>query len=221
MEHLPHGAVFGSIDVPCLFNTPYDGSEFPGYPRRTGWNLPKLIEGDLDGRTVDEARGFLQSWMYFGLLSLVFGPAVSHFDAEDFVRHDEHGHPLITSSRLSNYVSHWATWELQRSPEQRQERFDIIKACLKAIHRLAIYYRCEDSSLMISKPTRWLLSPEIHLSIILLADSLQHAGFQIFNRPFNLDWGSSPWLVNRMTRSGWCISAISTLLGGQQLQNLH
>lgn len=74
---------------------------------------------------------------------------------------------------------------------------------------------------MISKPTRWLLSPDIHLSITLLADSLQHAGFQIFNRPFNIDWGSSPWLVNRMTESGWCIYAISTLLEGQQLQNLH
>lgn len=218
MDHLPTSAGKPPIEIPYLCRDMYDGGEFATFPQRRGWHLETLLFKELSLSKVpkDEATSFLQSWMYFGLLYHVFQPIPVNFDPFDFVRQDHNGRQLITTRKLPEYVLKWAGWEEQRTPEQRLERFNYMKSCFSLLQRFTIVYCHEDMS-------QWPLDPEICLSIIILADSLMKAGFDILNvgLGFNIDWGSSNLLVGTMKNSGWCIRAISTLLKGQQIHNLY
>lgn len=214
MDHLPHGAGSEPIRVPYICRDMYDGGDFGTFPQRCGWTVDELQLKRLKKLPKDEAAAFLQSWLYFGFLSHVFKPLHLDFDPFDFVREDETGRRLVTTRRLPEYVLKWGVMESQRTPDQQLERFNHLKSGFTLLHRFTICYCHKDTS-------QWPLEPEICLSIIILADTLMKAAFEILKRPFNIEWGVSEFLVEKMKRSGWCIRAISTMLKGQQIHNLY
>ena len=73
MDHLPDFGAAERIRVPYLGAPMYDGGDFNTYPQRVGWDQDKLWNNDLQGRSMQDAIAFLQTWIYFGLLYQVFG----------------------------------------------------------------------------------------------------------------------------------------------------
>jgi hypothetical protein len=220
MDHLINFGAFERIRVPYLCAEMYDGGDFNTYPQRHGWTLDSLWNGDLGDKSVQDAAAFLQAWMYFGLLFQVFEPTGLTFDPYDFIESDESGEREVTTRKLAKYITEWAAWEQLRTPQQREERFNIIKSCFQILCPLTAHFCRFNPYNGHSATSRYPLSSEIGLSVLVLADSITKAGFTITGRKFDVDWGASELLVGRMKNAGWCPTAIATLLKGQQIHNL-
>lgn len=225
---MAHLASFGrspAIKAPYVCQQMFHGSIFD-YPERRGWDKEKLYLGDFEGRTLEETRGFLQEWLYFGPLVHILDIPGMSFNPRDFIYHED-GKQWITTKKLPEYMKRWYFQPEfghmgGRSLQQRQETFQQALSGLQTIHRYVLRYCGKDSNRGIFYPptTFWPLSPELSLSIIALTDSLTKAGFEATNMSFNLHWGVSGFLVDRMVDSGWCPNLISTLTTAQQI-HLH
>ena len=218
MDHLPARNEDLRIPVPYLSDIEYDGGEFFTYGHRVGWDFTKLWNCDLQGKTVAEAARFLQTWLYFGLLHVVFGPAVG-IKNSDFIEEVD-GVRLVTTRNLPIYVLKWRSYEQSRTTEEKQARFRQLKEFLERYIGLTIRWCRPSIEQQLQNPTRWPLSPEICLSIIVLGDTIVKAGFEILRQRFDLDWGDCDLLKYRMRDAGWCPRAIATLCKGQQIHNL-
>jgi hypothetical protein len=77
MDYLPHPRTqHHPVQVPLLFGTiAYDNLGFEHFPRRCGWDITKLLKGDLDGKHPSKAAALLQQWLYFGVIATVFAVA--------------------------------------------------------------------------------------------------------------------------------------------------
>jgi hypothetical protein len=110
MDHLPlpRNPAFPPLEIPYVCLEDYDGGSFMDYPQR----LSVRREGV-------ENISFTQNWLFFGLLGETFGRrsaenkvegliAVSTRDlCRDFVRLNENGSPVLTTSKLADYTSIW------------------------------------------------------------------------------------------------------------------
>jgi hypothetical protein len=221
MDHLPSFGASEPIHVPYLCTKMYDGGDFFHYPERRGWSLEKIREGGELDKSNEESASFLQAWTYFGLLHRFFALWDPSFDPYDFVEEGQHGVRLVTTKRLKDYVFRWFAWQSIATEQQKLERLQHIKPCLVLLHSLIPLYLKNSPETRPMAAKRWPLPPEVLLSTVILADTLQWAGSQVTSFKFNLEWGISPMLVERMWRSGWCPSQTATLCKGQQLQNLY
>jgi hypothetical protein len=201
----------------------FEGSLFD-YPERRGWDKDKLYRGDFEGKSLEDLQGFLQEWLYFGPLFHVLDIPGMSFNPRDFVYRDEEGEEWITTEKLPDYMKRWyfrpsSGWQGGRSLEQREETFKHVYAGLIEIHRYVLRYCGRDSNAGKYHPTTtfWPLSPELSLSIIVLGDSLTKAGYEATGKNFNLNWGNSSLLFDRMIASGWCPNVVSTLTTTQQV----
>jgi hypothetical protein len=218
MDHLPARDEDLRIPVPYLSDIEYDGGEFFTYGHRVGWDFIKLWNCDLEGKTVAQAARFLQTWLYFGLLHVVFGRAVG-IKNSDFIEEVD-GVRLITTKNLPIYVLTWKTYEQSRTTEEKQARFRQVKEFLQRYIGLTVRWCRPSIEQQLRNQTRWPLSPEICLSVIILGDTIVKAGFEILRQRFDLNWGDSDLLKFRMRDAGWCPRAVATLCKGQQIHNL-
>lgn len=65
MDHLP-GAK-NVVDVP-YYGGVFDDGDWDTFPSRQGWNQDLLLNGNLEGRSIDDVTVLLQTWAYLGLL---------------------------------------------------------------------------------------------------------------------------------------------------------
>lgn len=109
LDHLPHveDPAYIPVKVPFL-GVLYDGSDFSTYPQSKGWDTEQLLSGWLGERLGADAESFLQSWLFFGALSEVFGTVGIELDQEDFVRSDASGNKWITTRARRDYITLWA-----------------------------------------------------------------------------------------------------------------
>ena len=220
MEHLIDFGRSEPIRVPYRCTEPYDDGSFVGYPGRKGWTIPELMTRQAATRTSEELVAFLQSWSYFGLLHTVFSPTDSGFNQEAFIEQDEQS-LKVTTKKLPELVLQWQKWEAGRTAQQRKERFVLIKSCFEVLVRLLPRSYAYDVDYNQTTSAPWPGPSELVLSVLILADTLTWAGFRALGHRFDLDWGISPLLIKRMHSAGWCPSVITTVLKGQQLQNLY
>lgn len=221
MDHLPTFGASERIHVPYLCTEMYDCGDFFGYPARRGWNLDEIVKGVETDKSAAESASFLQAWTYFGLLHRFFAPWDPAFDPYDFVEEGQDGVRIVTTNRLEGYVFRWHTWQSSATEQQKKETIQHIKPCLDYLANITPLYHKNSPETRPLAAKRWPLPPEVLLSTVILADTLQWAGSQITGFRFNLDWGISPMLIGRIWRSGWCPSQTATLCKGQQLQNLY
>ena len=220
MEHLRDLPLGQIIQVPYLCHAMYDRDLFDSYYVRMNWDLMALSRGDFKNRSEEEAIGFLQNWMYFGLLWDFFG-SMETFDLAEFFAETGTGPKVVTTARLPYYIRLWYQAAQEKSTEQRNEHFQKTKTRLLSLHHLAAYF-CEGVPFGDGrKRSTWHLPLEISLSIQILADTLQHAGHEILKGSYNIEWGYSPLLKRNMRRDGWCPRAIATCTSGQQIHNLY
>ena len=221
MDHLPSFCASDTISVPYISTEPYDGLSFDKYPERKGLDKGKLLRGELDGYPPGFVASFLQTWMYFGLLSAVLDVPGANYNPEDFISEDNLRRRLVTTRKLRGYVIAWYFRENDGSLEDRSRRFSNMQGCFIELKPFVYRYCSANASQYYKAPSYWPLTPEISLSIMVLADSLMRAGWLITQKPFNHDWGVSSLLVNRMKDLGWCLNTISILKTAQQVHMLY
>lgn len=144
MNHLPRykNSKLPQIEVPYLCKEPYDGLEFKDYPKRKGLELKTI---DLDGTVEkDEADAFLQTWLFFGVLSQTLQVPIRN---EDFVTIDPDGTSVLTTVALPGHVqkSEDALKRLSRSDQEGRIRSGA--RCLQELHWfLGDYIRYGDAA---------------------------------------------------------------------------
>jgi hypothetical protein len=182
-----------------------------GYPQRKGWNKDWLFDfGVFGGKTLAEATSFLQTWLYFGLLTETLGVKVA---TTDFVRKGSTG-AVITTHALPKYLNEWRERDGILSASAKSRRQIKIDICFDEVNKILSAYRSQASA----RP----LSPEVSLSIIILGETLSRAKLRILdtseagtisgrNHAGEIDWGTSELLKDQMLRAGWCPSTIFML----------
>lgn len=212
------------IQVPYVCHRTFSGSILD-YPERQGWDRNALYKGDFTSHGFEETRALLQEWLFFGPLFHIFDVPGIDFDVEDFIRRDEHRETWVTTAKLPLYAQKWyfrlglEQHQGGRTVEQKKADFQHINKCLRMIHRFVLRYCGKDSQngKLYPPSTFWPLSPEISLSIIVLADSITKIGFEGTGMSFNLDWGWSGLLYKRMAAAGWCPNLLSILTMTQEV----
>jgi hypothetical protein len=227
MDHLPNFGASAPIEVPYVGNEAYDGHGFQGYPDRKGWDTANLLRLTFDGRTHEEAASFLQTWLFFGLLFEVIPIDVR---MDDFLKLTEDGRSVITTECLSRYIRDWRQHAQGSSPEQNQKEQAALSECFDYVWQFILSY-CDVSSRELETSripsftpldSQWPISPEISLSIMVLADTLSKAAFTIYRIPMSRgSWGISELLVSRMLDAGWCPNVMSILKSTAQTQPLY
>ncbi|CZR59572.1 uncharacterized protein PAC_09466 [Phialocephala subalpina] len=225
MEHLPpvtkpHDPIF----VPYMGDREYDGLEFASYPARRGFDLDRLLQGDLQGHSVDAIASFLQVWLYFGFIHEFLGVKVN---LEEFVRTDDGGQRWVTTEKLPGilHTIHQDIVAERSHPDYTdkyvQKRNQGLADCLNLEYRV-----WEELSRLAANP----LPPEIALSIQVLAITLQVGATQLLmsNAAGQLAYrNQAPWerglhfrltrnsfLTDRMINQGWCPIVIEQIRAG-------
>ena len=98
MDHLelPRNPKHLPISIPFVARESYDGGEFESYPQRKGWTDAEVAGSDGCTKPKDERASFIQTWLFFGLLSTIFG---SNFEQEDWIARTDPDHPVITNTK--------------------------------------------------------------------------------------------------------------------------
>ena len=107
MDHLPQASnsAFPYPRVPILEGFVYDDGGFTGFPARMGFDKKRLLAGDFAEHSSTITAAFLQSWLYFGMMSEVLG---IHVERADFIVDDHQGQSSITSKpSLLLYIQRW------------------------------------------------------------------------------------------------------------------
>jgi hypothetical protein len=223
MDHLPSLNGCGSyknIEIPYLCKEEYDREGFSGYPLRQGWDKTKILaQGDFGSeRPLKDIQSFLQTWLYFGLLSEVLGIYRVQVETSHFLRKVESGAQYITSEPLQQMATLWGDGEMNlRSKEQtsktgQQTRLRLVTAILEEACDWANTFCAYKGPTVITKPTirssHSPLPPEVSMSISALGDSLNHAKMLIWNLygtpALGLWWGDSEYIIQRILQAGWC-----------------
>lgn len=211
MEHLPFVKnPYEPISIPYLGGPEYDGLEFADYPaRRFGGNFlfPKLLTGDLQGKTELEIAQFLQTWLFFGMIYEAYRLSEDHFvDQRSLVRVD----PVttveyITTVGLPRLFDIWRD-SLKYIPRDSKEfvqyyeryRASMVTAC-------SVYRKLMAQSEI--KGATPLLSHEILLSIQILGAAIDIGVTEVCSNNAKYTWRVVPrsgWLMERMISQGWC-----------------
>lgn len=208
MDHLPcsENHLWQHVRVPYLCQEEYDGLAFSDYPVRKGWQDAHSRALDLSRRSRDDQSAFLQTWLFFGMLTEVFGVPVS---TQDFVKDDQ-----VTTERLSEYTLRWHERLLSMSGARRQECHITAQQCLRTVRDHCLTLLDETTS---DCP----LNPEIRLSVRILGESLSQTKHWIWmsilghNPPGYIDvrskWGPSKLLGEMLLEKNWCPNHINFL----------
>lgn len=141
---------------------------------------------------------FLQSWLFFSLLSRVLGVKIH---VERFVRHDSR---FVTTEDLPHLLQEWESREQSAERDNDRER--------RHIH---IDSSLDDASNFVSnwchEGDKWDLPPNLWLSIAILGETLTRARLKILPargipewENFNeRRWGGSKSLEDAMVNNGW------------------
>ena len=115
MDHvrIPKDPVGPLIEVPYLCAEEYPRLPFQAYPAFNKWTLADIFfrpqwtreapwddDRTTDRRPIEEATSFLQSWLFFGLLTTIL-PIAS---VQDFVALNASGTAIITTRKLPEYI---------------------------------------------------------------------------------------------------------------------
>jgi hypothetical protein len=176
MDHLPspdHPCY--AVPVPYLCKEIYDGLGFEKYPRRAGWDVLKLLDADLGTHSVDELGGFIQTWLYFGILADVFAIIGLDFDQTSFVAQLPSGESVVSSIPLLDHISKWQKKAESLPADERKAQGKRVREVLE---RASLY---TNSILTKNSPPSLsgIADDIITLSILILGSTLFRAASKI------------------------------------------
>ena len=207
MDHLPEASqpAFPYPQVPYLEGFLYDDAPFTDFPARMGFDKKRLLAGDFTEHSPTVTAAFLQSWLFFGMMSEVLG---THVERQDFVLADRHGHSFITTKEsLPPYIRRWLAALEKIGPPDAQTR---ISRCLQEANKYATHLSGGHLS-----DTQCPLPPEVSLSIMALGASLEssisHNSKLVDFKVPKRKWGHSPIISARLASIGWCVNDIGRI----------
>lgn len=229
MEPLP------AIDVEyCCFGGPdeYDDQGFAGFPARSGWLVSEHPEGgNLVAKTTgrppstEETSGFLQSWLFFGVLATVFGKIGLRMRPRDFFR-ESGSLRLVTLVLLDRYLEDWAEAESNRDDSSRREIHQAVAACISHAQKIilsnirtrldgSVRASIEALCTILSKASSVIQQAPSRSTISVVGELRKLCTFrlQILDSPFvEQEACSFAGDYNSMLKLGWCPSDISRLV---------
>ena len=182
MDHLEISASHHHILVPCLCSLKPSCQPFLfDYPESNGWFIgpgPSAGIKRLDGTiaTPRQVAAFLQEWLFFGLLNDALKVAGVQVELTDFVREDATTEAVITTRHLRRYLDHAALHERGADIDRCIEGQSDLAKLLKAVQKFFVTH--VDSVFSTVR-----LDLGIHLSILVLAETLRNAGMYIWKLP--------------------------------------
>ena len=223
MDHIarPSRPENDPIQVPCLGTEEYDGRPFLTYPERRGISSSDLLMCDISVRS-PQMVGFVQTWLFFGLLSAVLERTVT---IAEYTRTDSSGNLLINTTGLADDLGTWVDL-LKSRPQQSlldierriSEYFYMAFRVLAALERMTevepspgSYHLKEEKDR--AEDFHGILPPTVDLSIRLLIDTISSAprlpGRILLDLPFQ--WNSNGLLRNNLRDAGYCPHMIAQL----------
>lgn len=236
MDHLelPRNPIHGPVQVKFFCTEAYEAECFASYFQEKGWTWEDLIGLDID-RTEDERNCLVQTWLYFGLMSEIFGQKV---DMTSFISTEYTAAKIITSVELPILTTQWTKAVASLSEDAATAQRNHAWACLAIAskffhdanaHRAGVVARdgpgvdvnfiddllalsCEilhqHLHAAVQSAYEPAMLPDIAASLDQLRISLPHD-----NRPglaLGHSWVSL-YLKKSMIRDGWCATEIERL----------
>ena len=148
MDHvrLPKDPVGPPIEVPYLCAEEYPRVPFQAYPALKKWTLADIFfrpqrtreapfgdDQTFDRRPIEEATSFLQSWLFFGLVTTILGPIVS---VRDFIAENASGTAVITTRKLPEYIRALEDRDKDLIDVQMTFRRDNADQCITMAHKV-------------------------------------------------------------------------------------
>jgi Heterokaryon incompatibility protein (HET) len=219
MDHLDISASHKKLVVPCLCTiTETRQPFFFDYPECKEWFIGhspsagiKRANGTVPNPT--QVPAFLQEWLFFGLLKDALKIARVHTELTDFVsRRDESDDFIVTTRHLRRYLDQWAINERVKDMNRCIEGQSFLASMLKVVERFFVTH--VDS---IFSTVR--LDLGVHLSILILAETLRNAGMYIWKMPETSEYPlrrvsfvrSENLLEKKLLSAGRCISETEML----------
>ena len=215
MDHLPQvNDPYAPLDIPYLGGRQYDCLNFSGYPTRQKWQINRLVNGDLQGRTDTEAAQFLQTWLYFGMLHEALQlDEDDRIDLNGFVRTDAKSQKkFITTHQLPELLHKWRLRVKERQDVKAYyERF---RDCMNISCNMWRDLMEASAKNITPNTPRSLLGHEILLSIQILGAALDVGISETCGSRADYVWRVIPesrWLMQRMIGQGWCPTIVTQL----------
>lgn len=212
MDHLPvvKEPVHEVPLVPYL-GTTYDGGTFQDFPCRQGWSLDLISKGNYTGHHEHEVKGFLQAWLFFGLLVDTMNiPVDTKRFVSDCGRH-------ITTITLPRLLRRWKLANRNALGGVENADYQRVRQTLHCAS-LVIARLCSAGSPYLAS---CLLPEEVRLSILILGETIHWASYEVFlsrgrnSRMNSVDahtgFGHSSLVLSRMAQDGWCPSEIDKM----------
>ncbi|GAW17388.1 hypothetical protein ANO14919_068450 [Xylariales sp. No.14919] len=233
MDHLPRVPMDDEVGispvVPCLalgtnFEYPREpqGSEgFRQFPSRHGYSFETLIDLAISDR---KTCAFLQSWLFFGLLTETFSRPNYDFKREDFVRSNDDGNVMVTTKDLPRYLWYWLAARTQDDRDDMVKLEKTVDDCLRLAHYIlhSVNQKERQSPLHGAAGPEWTVEVSVLISLSLLGDYLTFArgGLRQYTTTISLHWESA-FLDAAMMEAGWCVGELSTLRNECSLSNRY
>jgi hypothetical protein len=213
MDHLlmPKNAAHDRTEVAFLSTETYNGP-FESFPRRNGREYDKLWKDEFDNKEVGVMKALLQTWLFFRLLTEVFGDLMK---PSDWIRKGRNGRDVISTMHLRSLLLRLHKIQEQLPSEAGQIRREHIDACLN----IAI-----DTVNSLSLRNSPLIESNEVLSIAILCDLIQKSfGTRrgAYRASGSLDLGVSQPLKTRMLGDGWCKNDVHRLAHQLDLSSFY
>lgn len=201
----------------------YDFHTFPGTVD-AGWDIDNrcyLKPTTSAAESQESLNIFLQSWLFFGLISAVIGHTTwqKGFEHEFMTRDGDY----IDTTRLGDFLNNWETGE-KESSDGRIIRMFRSQVALDRAHDI-VKTLCSSDGKMAKNPERSALkvNERLGLSLMVLGETLATAKFKISERVgfrirgWHTDategWGTPPCVTKTMEDNGWCRRKVESLKG--------
>jgi hypothetical protein len=233
MQHLT--PQFGHIEcaVPFVARTFQQKSitnleEFYSYPQEKGWRLNDFLleEGDPTNHQQRTRKAcLLQSWLFFGLISLVIRTA----DGPLIPKEKLFSGDFINTTEIPEYLELWRKWALENTVQARLRmiRSELALDFARRVVRRNLATEVDDNREILEsvygQESPDFVSPEVVLSIMVMGETLSATKNEIaaslkLNMPgWHKDdeegWGPPPYVIDKMKQTLWCPRSIHLLRG--------
>lgn len=234
MEHLlaPEGTAL--IEVPYTCKEEYDAGPFQEYPTRKNWKEEELNGFKFFGkRPQADVEAFFQTWLFFGVIISIFDMVCVVVTTKDFIRMNASKEKYITTRKFPELIQAWMDREGMHDPtdnaklapeykptaewlKDREKRGKEIEAILRRLHYFAFRF-CSaegqaDQIALGKQPQFWPISTRVGMSILSIGGPLLRVAAEIYGYDLRSlpNWGSSPFLNERLKNAGWCVRDIPT-----------
>ena len=182
---------------------------FMAFPTRYNFSVKGLQRGDWSLHGADHTLAFLQSWLFFGVLTETFSGAGIPFNHKDFLCQTYGGQWLVSTELLQQYIWYWFAARRHQDRDSERQHDRVVNSCLQlsnSVHKA-----------MISGPRPLLTDDSLDnprsavlLSIAVLGEALALA-FHVMPLSSSVRHWLFPPLTQALLAAGWCIGDVTTM----------